>query len=102
MGDIYPTAYELILLHTKDPEARWWLLDREGNPVGQEEQHLLRPADANPANGNYHTPWYQGRSHLHDEDHDLPWSIHAFGTLEGVRALHATMLKTLGTACTPP
>lgn len=91
--DIYPTEEELALMDATHLDARWWLLHEAGEPVSQVDQALVRPKDSQPHNGNYHTPWFNKLSHMHDADHDYPWSIHGFGTLEGVLAAHKSMLE---------
>lgn len=94
MADIFPTEEELKLLVTDDPASQWWVLQADGSPPTD----LLRPrpADAQPSDVGGMTPWYNNRPHLHDEDHDWPWSIHARGTLKSVRALQVAMLRRIG------
>ena len=93
MADIFPTEEELALLVTDAPRVQWWVLQADGSPPTD----LLRPrpTDAQPTDVGGMTPWYNNRPHLHDEDHDWPWSIHARGTVESVRALQVAMLRRL-------
>ena len=94
MADIFPTEEELKLLVTDAPDAQWWVLQADGSPPTD----LLRPrpADAQPTDAGGMAPWYNNRPHLHDEDHDWPWSIHARGTIKSVRALQVAMLRRIG------
>ncbi len=45
----------------------WFILDRNGNPMPQEELPQ-RPEDAKPDAGDSYTPWYKEDEHLHVED----------------------------------
>ena len=63
-------------------EARWWFLNKRGNPT-HPRKFPPRPPDATAAAGDNARPWYQSESHLHDEGAS---GIHFLGTLAAARA----------------
>jgi hypothetical protein len=92
MADIFPTERELEVLVTEGDDVRWWLIQANGSLVPEEDQEAIRPATANPCDGDWYMPWFNTKPHVHDDDHDYPWSVHARGTRVSVEMLHSLML----------
>jgi len=79
------------------PHVRWWLIREDGSLEDIAEQERLRPPDANPAMGDYYTPWFADSNHIHAGDRGvMAWGIHAYGTEDAVRAVHHAALVRLG------
>ena len=74
-------------------EKRWWILDRDLVPIRREDLPP-RPADAQDADGDPFTPWYETGPHLHRDPDGVVEGIHAFGTLEEVQDLFSWALKS--------
>lgn len=90
MADFFPSDEERNLLVTTGADVRWWVLQEDGTTPFD----LLRdrPADAQANHGDEFMPWFNTTPHLHDAAHDWPWSVHACGTRESVRAMQLAML----------
>ena len=48
---------------------KWWYFERDGVDLVLVSDAYFeeRPLDANPSNGNPHTPWYKNQNHFDDE-----------------------------------
>jgi hypothetical protein len=91
--DYFPTEEEESLLVTNGLDVHWWVIRLDG--TYPEDLLRERPLNSNIDDGSGFTPWYNLRPHLHGPHHDWPWSIHARGTRESVRALQLQMLRRL-------